>query len=144
MNMDNINEFIDNILSNIEKIKLQVKELEVKDCKVKELTKDDILADVKLFENCSDELKNDKYFVCQVLEKDASMFRFMGENLKKQYIVDKSVMMSFIKRDGMFLEFCTEELRDDMDLIIIAIFKNNEAKKFVKPELLEILKSIFE
>jgi hypothetical protein len=161
MDVEKINEFIDNILKNIEEIKLKVKDLEKK-----EITKEDVEKDTKQFEFVKDELKDDKDFVISILKKDPLMFKFVSDNLKNDYEVSntvytlspkdviysknldfigkKEVMMPLIKENGLLLEFVADNLKEDYEMVIIAVSQNNEAKQFISPKIKEKILSLFE
>lgn len=67
-------------------------------------------------EYATDELKNDKDIVTEVVESCGFALKYASDELKN----DKEVVLKAVKNNGVALEFASERLRDDKEIIIEA------------------------
>ena len=64
----------------------------------------------------SDELRSDREFMIEVLQKNPNALEYATDELKN----DKEVVLKAVKNNGVALEFASERLRDDKEIIIEA------------------------
>ena len=83
------------------------------------------------FKYASDELKNDKDFVLQVLKISPYSFQYVSDKLKE----DKAVIKQALTLEGRNLQFLPENLRDDTNLASMAVKQNVDAFQYASKRL---------
>lgn len=72
----------------------------------------------------------------EMIAKDPGAWEF-GKYVKNNKIVitDKSIATEALKKDGMLLNFCSDEIKNDYNLVEIAVTKNGMALDYASPLL---------
>jgi len=72
--------------------------------------------------------------------KDFKAIEFV---LNKKVLEDKTLFLIMLDKDGMLLEYASESLRNDFEIVITAVTQNKEAKKFITKKLSDKIISMF-
>ena len=78
--------------------------------------------------HASDRLRDDDDFVLSCLK---SGYSFLVHIASERLLKDKEFMSKVVKLDGLCLEYASDELRSDLDVVNIALSRNREAIRFV-------------
>lgn len=79
----------------------------------------------------SDELKNDETFILRAMNIDLLCFKYASEGLKN----NKEFMLQAIEKDCLCILYASEELKNDKDFMVQAIEKNSFCISWTSDEL---------
>lgn len=100
-----------------------------------------------MLEHASSEMRNDKEIFLAAVRKHHKAVAFASEDLRKtlhelamgteeEYMgYDYKVVSNAVNRNGLALEFATDEWKDDKNLALVAVAKHAEALQFVSERL---------
>ena len=104
----------------------------------------------------SEELKKNKQFCLDVIEKDESSFKYISDELKnnrdfcleavkrnefilkdipEQFKNDKEIVLNAVKKFSLLLEKASDELRNDKEVVMEAVKKDSRALRGASDEL---------
>lgn len=78
----------------------------------------------------SDELKQDKEFVLEVVRQNGSTLKYTD-----YFKQDKEVVLEAVRGNGFALEYAAEELRGNKEVVLEAVQKSGYALMYASPEL---------
>lgn len=87
-----------------------------------------------ILEHVAAEFKNDKEIIKEIIEESRIGYEalfYTSENLKN----DKDLILLAVNKEGQALQYASEELKNDKEVISTALFNNKNAFKYVSDEL---------
>ena len=79
----------------------------------------------------SEELKNDREVVLQVVKQDGGALRYASEELKN----DREVVLAAVKQNGWALMYASEELKNDREVVLDVVKRAGYVLKYASEEL---------
>ena len=91
----------------------------------------------------SEDLRDDRDVVLQALWQDSGALPFASPRLQADPEIIRAAVVGDVKKsvieriqkDGLFLQYVVEELKDDEDVVLAAVRQNGEALPFASPRL---------
>ena len=82
----------------------------------------------------------DKKFALKLLEKNGLALEFCSEELRD----NKTVVLKAVKQNGLALKYASERLRKDQNVILEAISSNPESRQFIDPNFEKLHKDLLD
>lgn len=103
---------------------------------IKEILQKDGLK-LEKFPDC---IKENEEYCYLAIKQNYEALKFVKN---KRVINDKPVILKLVENNGLLLEFVSDELKKDFEIIISAVSNNSDAKKFISPIVKEKIIGLF-
>lgn len=84
--------------------------------------------------------RKDQDYCKRAVLKDFRAIKFV---LNKEVLEDKNLFLNILDKDGMLLEYASDALKNDFEIVITAVTQNKESKKFISKEINDKIISLF-
>ena len=85
-------------------------------------------------------IQEDKELCILAIEQNYQAFKFVKN---KEVLNDKCLVLDLVDKDGLLLEFASQDLKKDFDVVLTAVSNNHNAKEFISKDIKEKIISLF-
>ena len=91
----------------------------------------EVNSDGMILKNVSNEFKNDIYIVLQAIKQNIKALQYASDDLKNY----KKFILNIIRTNGLVLEFVIDKFKNDRDIVSEAVKQNGHALQYASDDL---------